>query len=143
VLDVNNMVAPFDNPWVIEAINRAVNRQQLIDVANFGYGRPVFQPFPDGDVAHDPRSMTSIPTTRRRRSSSSSRPATQTASTSSWRSPPTPIRSPSWTRAGITATNSTHGSPERAVCCTRRGHNARELQPTSDRRDRTHWSRSR
>jgi ABC-type transport system substrate-binding protein len=52
VLDVNNTVAPFDNPLVIQAINVAIDRQQLIDVANFGYGKPVWQPFPVGYVAH-------------------------------------------------------------------------------------------
>src|SRR5262249_50666174 len=41
-------------PLVIQAINHAIDRQQLIAVANFGYGKPVFQPFPDGYVAHDP-----------------------------------------------------------------------------------------
>lgn len=52
-IDVNNTVAPFDNRLVIEAINHALNRQELIDVANFGYGEPLWQPFPDGYVAHD------------------------------------------------------------------------------------------
>ena len=52
VLDVNNTVAPFDNPLVTQAISHAINRQELIDVANFGYGEPLWQPFPDGYVAH-------------------------------------------------------------------------------------------
>lgn len=54
VLDVNNTVAPFDNPLVTQAISHAINRQELIDVANFGYGTPQWQPFPDGYVAHSP-----------------------------------------------------------------------------------------
>jgi ABC-type transport system substrate-binding protein len=54
VLDVNNTVAPFDEPLVTQAISHAIDRQQLIDVANFGYGKPVWQPFPVGYVAHAP-----------------------------------------------------------------------------------------
>lgn len=52
VIDVNNTVAPFDNPLVVQAISHALNRQELIDVTNFGYGQPLWQPFPDGYVAH-------------------------------------------------------------------------------------------
>lgn len=52
VIDVNNTVAPFDNPLVTQAISHAINRQELIDVGNFGYGDPLWQPFPDGYVAH-------------------------------------------------------------------------------------------
>ncbi len=52
VIDVNNTVAPFDDPRVTQAISHALNRQELIDVANFGYGEPLWQPFPDGYVAH-------------------------------------------------------------------------------------------
>ncbi|MEU4508189.1 ABC transporter substrate-binding protein [Nonomuraea wenchangensis] len=54
VLDVNNTVKPFDNPKVVQAISTAIDRQALVDTANFGYGRPVWQPFPQGYVAHDP-----------------------------------------------------------------------------------------
>jgi ABC-type transport system substrate-binding protein len=53
VLDVNNTVEPFDDPLVTQAINHAIDRQALIDVANFGYGKPLWQPFPDGYVAHN------------------------------------------------------------------------------------------
>ena len=53
VLDVNDTVAPFDNPLVTQAISHAIDRQALIDVANFGYGKPLWQPFPDGYVAHN------------------------------------------------------------------------------------------
>ncbi|GAA3655292.1 ABC transporter substrate-binding protein [Microbacterium marinilacus] len=52
VLDVNNTVEPFDDPRVTQAISHAIDRQELIDVANFGYGDPLWQPFPDGYVAH-------------------------------------------------------------------------------------------
>jgi ABC-type transport system substrate-binding protein len=54
VLDVNNTVKPFDNPLVTQAISHAIDRQALIDVANFGYGKPLWQPFPEGYVAHAP-----------------------------------------------------------------------------------------
>jgi peptide/nickel transport system substrate-binding protein len=53
VLDVNNTVEPFDDPLVTQAISHAIDRQALIDVANFGYGKPLWQPFPDGYVAHN------------------------------------------------------------------------------------------
>lgn len=53
VLDVNNTVVPFDNPLVTKAISHAINRQELIDVANFGYGKAVWQPFPPGYVAYN------------------------------------------------------------------------------------------
>ncbi len=53
VLDVNNTVEPFDDPLVSQAISHAIDRQALIDVANFGYGKPLWQPFPDGYVAHN------------------------------------------------------------------------------------------
>ncbi|TYB71060.1 ABC transporter substrate-binding protein [Nonomuraea sp. PA05] len=55
VLDVNNTVKPFDNPKVVQAISTAIDRQALVETANFGYGQPVWQPFPKGYVAHDPR----------------------------------------------------------------------------------------
>jgi peptide/nickel transport system substrate-binding protein len=52
VIDVNNTVAPFEDPRVLQAISHALNRQELIDVTNFGFGEPLWQPFPDGYVAH-------------------------------------------------------------------------------------------
>ncbi|MEW1841546.1 ABC transporter substrate-binding protein [Nonomuraea angiospora] len=54
VLDVNNTVKPFDNPKVVQAISTAIDRQALVRTANFGYGQPVWQPFPKGYVAHNP-----------------------------------------------------------------------------------------
>jgi peptide/nickel transport system substrate-binding protein len=53
-LDVNETKAPFNNPKVVEAINYAINRADLIKVANFGFGTVQYQPFPSGYVAHDP-----------------------------------------------------------------------------------------
>lgn len=52
-LDVNNTVAPFDDPLVLQAISHATDRQALIDGAYFGQGTPNFQPFPEGYVAYD------------------------------------------------------------------------------------------
>ncbi|MEV0159114.1 ABC transporter substrate-binding protein [Nonomuraea fuscirosea] len=54
VLDVNNTVKPFDHPKVVQAISTAIDRQALVKAANFGYGQPVWQPFPKGYVAHNP-----------------------------------------------------------------------------------------
>jgi ABC-type transport system substrate-binding protein len=54
VLDVNDSREPFDDPLVTQAISHAIDRQALIDIANFGYGSPLWQPFPEGYVAHDP-----------------------------------------------------------------------------------------
>ncbi|MHA7987685.1 ABC transporter substrate-binding protein [Rathayibacter sp. CAU 1779] len=53
VLDVNNTVAPFDNPKVIQAISTAIDRDALVKTANFGYGQPDWQPFPKGYVAYN------------------------------------------------------------------------------------------
>lgn len=52
-LDVNNTVAPYDNPLVLQAISHATDRQALVDGAYFGQGTPNFQPFPEGYVAYD------------------------------------------------------------------------------------------
>lgn len=52
-LDVNNTVAPFDDPLVLQAISHATDRQALVDGAYFGQGTPNFQPFPKGYVAYD------------------------------------------------------------------------------------------
>ncbi|MFT4229076.1 MAG: ABC transporter substrate-binding protein [Microbacterium sp.] len=52
-LDVNNTVAPFDDPLVLQAISHATDRQALVDGAYFGQGTPNWQPFPEGYVAYD------------------------------------------------------------------------------------------
>lgn len=52
-IDVDNTVAPYDDPLVLQAISRATDRQALVDGAYFGQGTPNFQPFPDGYVAYD------------------------------------------------------------------------------------------
>lgn len=53
-LDINNTVAPFDNPKVVEAIKYAVDRQALVDTSFFGHGEPNVQPFPKGYLAYNP-----------------------------------------------------------------------------------------
>lgn len=52
-LDVDNTVAPFDDPLVLQAISHATDRQALVDGAYFGQGTPNYQPFPKGYVAYD------------------------------------------------------------------------------------------
>ncbi len=41
ILAMNNAAAPLDNPKVREAIAHAINRQDVIDGAMFGYGTPI------------------------------------------------------------------------------------------------------
>lgn len=53
-LDVNNTVAPFDDPKVMQAINYALDRQALIDTSAFGYGEATVQPFPEGHIGYNP-----------------------------------------------------------------------------------------
>jgi peptide/nickel transport system substrate-binding protein len=50
VLLMNLAVSPFDNLKVRQAIAYAVDRQQLIDLAWPGFGRPWYSPVPDGFV---------------------------------------------------------------------------------------------
>ncbi|TQJ29857.1 ABC transporter substrate-binding protein [Microbacterium sp. SLBN-146] len=52
-IDVNNTVAPYDDPRVLQAISHATDRQALVDGAYFGEGTPNFQPFPEGYSAYD------------------------------------------------------------------------------------------
>ena len=54
VLDVNNTIAPFDDPNVVEALKYAVDRKALLQTASFGYGEVAYQPFPKGYAAYDP-----------------------------------------------------------------------------------------
>ena len=52
VLAWNNGKAPLDNIKVREAIAHALDRQALIDAAQFGYGTPIGSFFPPGDPAY-------------------------------------------------------------------------------------------
>lgn len=53
VLDVNNTLAPFDDPSVVEALKYAVDRKALLQTASFGYGEVAYQPFPQGYVGYN------------------------------------------------------------------------------------------
>lgn len=52
VLDVNNTIAPFDDPDVVQALKYAVDRKALLQTANFGVGDVSYQPFPKGYVGY-------------------------------------------------------------------------------------------
>ncbi len=54
VLDVNASMAPFTDPAVIEALHYAVDREELVKVAQFGIGDVDYQPFPEGYVGYSP-----------------------------------------------------------------------------------------
>lgn len=51
-LDIQTTTKPFNNPLVVEALNYAINRQQLVQVQESGYGQPAYQPFPSGFVGY-------------------------------------------------------------------------------------------
>lgn len=53
-LSVNTTVAPFDDPKVLQAINYAVDRDQIVKQVDFGYGTATTQPFPKGYIAYNP-----------------------------------------------------------------------------------------
>jgi peptide/nickel transport system substrate-binding protein len=52
VMVMNNAHAPLDNVMVREAVARAIDRQAIIDGAQFGYGTPIGSFFPPGDPAY-------------------------------------------------------------------------------------------
>lgn len=63
ILSTNNKVAPFDNVNVRKALALAINRQEIIDGAQFGYGTPIGTHFAPhhpafveltGNSPHDP-----------------------------------------------------------------------------------------
>ncbi|MEU8036686.1 ABC transporter substrate-binding protein [Streptosporangium sp. NPDC049078] len=54
VLDVNNKIAPFDNPKVTEALKYAVDREALLETSGFGVGEVNTQPFPKGHLGYNP-----------------------------------------------------------------------------------------
>jgi peptide/nickel transport system substrate-binding protein len=54
VLDINNTLAPFDDPNVVQALKYAVDRQALLQTASFGIGEVAYQPFPQGYVGYNP-----------------------------------------------------------------------------------------
>jgi peptide/nickel transport system substrate-binding protein len=52
--DVNSGLAPLTNAKVVDALKYAIDRAQLLKVANAGIGTVTYQPFPKGYVAYDP-----------------------------------------------------------------------------------------
>ncbi|MEO9326196.1 ABC transporter substrate-binding protein [Nocardioides sp. C4-1] len=53
VLDVNNQMAPFDDPAVVEAMKYGIDRAKIQEVVFFGLGDVSYQPFPPGYVGHN------------------------------------------------------------------------------------------
>ncbi|MGW9825551.1 peptide/nickel transport system substrate-binding protein [Brevibacterium pityocampae] len=53
-IEVNNRHAPFDDPRVVEAFNRAIDREGIIEGPLFGHGEPDWQPFSRGVQGYDP-----------------------------------------------------------------------------------------
>lgn len=47
-IELNNRHAPFDDPRVVEAFNRGVDRDAIVDGVLFGHGEPDWQPFTRG-----------------------------------------------------------------------------------------------
>lgn len=45
---LNSLISPFDNKAVRLAVLHGINREELIQSVNFGYGEPAYQPFPEG-----------------------------------------------------------------------------------------------
>ncbi|WP_353946108.1 ABC transporter substrate-binding protein [Streptomyces sp. HUAS MG91] len=54
VLDVHNGREPFTDPDVVLALKYAVDREELLRTASFGYGETTRQPFPKGYAGYDP-----------------------------------------------------------------------------------------
>ncbi|MFB6673633.1 ABC transporter substrate-binding protein [Streptomyces sp. NPDC056390] len=53
VLDVHIGRKPFDDPDVALALKYAIDREELLKTASFGYGEVTRQPFPRGYAGHD------------------------------------------------------------------------------------------
>jgi peptide/nickel transport system substrate-binding protein len=54
-IEVNNRHAPFDDPRVVEAFNRAIDRDAIVDSVFFGHGEADWQPFTRDLQGYDPR----------------------------------------------------------------------------------------
>ena len=46
---------PFDNQKLRKALQYAVNRKSIVDNVLFGYGEPVYAPWPKTSLAYDPK----------------------------------------------------------------------------------------
>jgi peptide/nickel transport system substrate-binding protein len=53
VLDIDDAQAPFDDDNVVLALKYAVDRNALLQTAQFGYGDVAYQPFPEGYVGYN------------------------------------------------------------------------------------------
>ncbi|MEV8517750.1 ABC transporter substrate-binding protein [Dactylosporangium sp. NPDC051484] len=53
-IPVNRNKAPFDNPKVVEALHHAINNQEFVEKAAFGYAEPTDQPYPSTYAAYVP-----------------------------------------------------------------------------------------
>lgn len=53
-LNFNVNKAPFDNPKVVQAVQSAINRKQLVGQLGFGLATPTVQPFPSTSPAYNP-----------------------------------------------------------------------------------------
>ena len=53
VLDVNDSLAPFDDDNVVLALKYAIDRNALLQTAQFGFGQVAYQPFPSGYVGYN------------------------------------------------------------------------------------------
>jgi peptide/nickel transport system substrate-binding protein len=60
-LSVNTSIAPFNNPKVLQAVNYAINRKEIVSQADFGYGTPAYEPFPSNYIAYDKASANTYP----------------------------------------------------------------------------------
>lgn len=53
-IQINNRHPPFDDPLVVEAFNRAIDREGLVEGPLAGFGWATWQPFAPGIPGHDP-----------------------------------------------------------------------------------------
>jgi peptide/nickel transport system substrate-binding protein len=53
-LNINNTIAPFTDPAVLEAIRYAVDRDEIVETLTYGTADPTFQSFPKGYVGYNP-----------------------------------------------------------------------------------------
>lgn len=60
-LSVNRAIAPFNNPKVLEAVQYAVDRDQIVKQVDFGYGSATTEPFPKGYIAYNPAAANTHP----------------------------------------------------------------------------------
>jgi len=52
-LDVNIDKAPFDDPNIVQALHFAIDRNALLQTAQFGHGDVAYQPFPKGYAGYN------------------------------------------------------------------------------------------